>query len=531
MGPGGGGGTAVSSGHPSPAEPGRLIRWQRHLPAGSRLSAAEVTAPGTLLRSWVAGWTERPHARVFWDGLPDRREGSSGGEWWSAAEFEAATRAAAGRLTAAGLEPGDRVLWSTRSSVLSLVAHVGALRAGLVVVPANTAYTRSELAHIVGDVRPAAAIVDDPDRRRWLSETPGRPMVVTGPGLDLADGICADLDRADPDDPALICFTSGTTGMPKGAVLRHRNLLAATRSVVLAWQWGPDDRLVHCLPIFHAHGLCVGAYGTLLAGSSAVLLPSFDPEAVLDAADQHRASLFFGVPTMYHRLATSSRVAELGRLRLCVSGSAPLAAELHRQVSAAIGTPVLERYGMTETLMNASNPYDGERRAGTVGFPLPGVELVLADDDEILLRGPNVFDGYWERPEATAESFVAATDGGRPWFRTGDLGTVDHGYLSIRGRSKELVISGGFNVYPAEVEDVLVAHPNVAEVAVTGTPSEEWGEVVTAWVVADGPPPTADALAAWSADRLAPFKRPRIVHVLDELPRNALGKVVRGMLG
>jgi malonyl-CoA/methylmalonyl-CoA synthetase len=526
----GGGGSAGAGGPQAPDDSGQLIGWEHHLAAGRRTSVAEVTAGGTLLRAWTAGWAQRPRARLFWDGLPRPRQTGPTGEWWTAAEFETATRSAAGRLAGAGLEPGDRVLWSTGSSVRSLAAHVGALRAGLVVVPANTAYTRSELAHIVGDVRPGAAIVDDPDRRRWLSETPGHPMVVTGPDLDLADGTCAHLDAADPDDPALICYTSGTTGMPKGAVLRHRNLLAATRSVVLAWRWGSDDRLVHCLPVFHAHGLCVGAYGTLLGGSSAVLLPSFHPDAVLDAADEHRASLFFGVPTMYHRLATSSRVAELGRLRLCVSGSAPLAAELHRQVSAAIGTPVLERYGMTETLMNASNPYDGERRAGTVGFPLPGVELVLADDDEILLRGPNVFDGYWERPEATAESFVAATDGGRPWFRTGDLGTVDHGYLSIRGRSKELVISGGFNVYPREVEDVLIAHPNVAEVAVTGTPSEEWGEVVTAWVVADGPPPSADALAAWSADRLAPFKRPRIVHVIDELPRNALGKVVRGML-
>jgi malonyl-CoA/methylmalonyl-CoA synthetase len=520
-----------TAGRPGPDGAGPLIRWPRHLPAGGPTSVDQLSAPGTLLEGWTAGWAQRPQARLFWDGGPRPRRAGTTGEWWSAAEFEAATRAAAGRLTAAGLRPGDRVLWSTGSSVLALVAHVGALRAGLVVVPANTAYTRAELEHIVGDVRPSAAIVDDPDRRQWLSEASGLPMVVTGPDLDLTEGTCAHLDAAAPDHPALICYTSGTTGMPKGAVLAHRNLLAATRSVVLAWRWGPDDRLVHCLPVFHAHGLCVGAYGTLLAGGSAVLLPSFDAEAVLDAASEHRASLFFGVPTMYHRLASSARVAELGRLRLCVSGSAPLAVELHRRVSAAIGTPVLERYGMTETLMNVSNPYDGERRAGTVGFPLPGVEAALAGDGEILLRGPNVFDGYWERPAATAESFLPATDGGRPWFRTGDLGTVDRGYLTIRGRSKELVISGGFNVYPAEVEDVLAAHPNVAEVAVTGTPSEEWGEVVTAWVVADGTPPTAADLAAWSADRLAPFKRPRIVHVIDELPRNALGKVVRGMLG
>jgi malonyl-CoA/methylmalonyl-CoA synthetase len=457
--------------------------------------------------------------------------GRGTGRWWSAAELDEATRAAAGRLTGAGLQPGDRVLWSTGSSVGAVVAHIGALRAGLVVVPANTAYSRAEIAHIAGDVGPAAAIVDDPVVGRWASEASGRATVVTGPSIDLPEGRCGHIDTAGPADPALICFTSGTTGSPKGAVLRHSNLLAATASVVAAWRWTPEDRLVHALPIFHAHGLCVGVYGTLLAGGSAVLLPGFDPAAVLDAAAGHGASLFFGVPTMFHRLADSGRAAELGSLRLCVSGSAPLAADLHRRGSAAIGSAVLERYGMTETLMNTSNPYLGERRPGTVGFPLPGVEVDLAADGEILLRGPNVFDGYWDRPAATAEAFVDATDGGARWFRTGDLGEVVDGYLVICGRSKELVISGGFNVYPAEVEDAVALHPGVAEVAVTGTPSTEWGEVVTAWVVADGRAPSAEELAAFVEDRLAPYKRPRIVHVIDELPRNALGKVVRGMLG
>src|SRR5439155_16354718 len=222
-------------------------------------------------------------------------------------------------------------------------------------------------------------------------------------------------------------------------------------------------------PLFHAHGRCVGLHGTLLAGASAVLLPHFDVDAVLDAAASHDASLFFGVPTMYHRLAQSPRAGELARLRLCVSGSAPLPAELHRALAERAGQEVLERYGMTETLMNVSNPYDSERRPGSVGLPLPGVELRLSDG-EIQLRGPNVFAGYWERPRETAASF---TDG---WFRTGDLGSLDpDGYLRILGRSKELIISGGFNVYPREVEDILLTHPAVAEVAVVGTPSEEWG--------------------------------------------------------
>jgi malonyl-CoA/methylmalonyl-CoA synthetase len=225
---------------------------------------------------------------------------------------------------------------------------------------------------------------------------------------------------------------------------------------------------------------------------------------------------------MYHRFAESSRVGELARLRLCVSGSAPLPAELHRTLAERGGQQVLERYGMTETLMNVSNPYDGERRAGSVGLPLPGVELRLGQDGEIQLRGPNIFAGYWERPEASAASF---TDG---WFRTGDLGGLDHdGYLRILGRSKELIISGGFNVYPREVEEVLLNHPDVAEVAIVGTPSDEWGEVVTAFVVPIGEQPEPDALLAFAAEQLASFKRPRLLHFVDALPRNALGKVLK----
>jgi malonyl-CoA/methylmalonyl-CoA synthetase len=199
-------------------------------------------------------------------------------------------------------------------------------------------------------------------------------------------------------------------------------------------------------------------------------------------------------------------------------------------MSRAVGSPVLERYGMTETMMLTSNPYDGPRRPGTVGFPLPGVEVTLAADGEILVRGPNVFGGYWGRPDADAESFVAADDGGRPWFRTGDLGVDDDGWLAIRGRSKELVISGGYNVYPREVEDVLATHPHIAEVAVGGTPSEEWGEVVTAWIVPDGTPPTVDELLEFTRPLLASYKRPRVVRIVDELPRNAMGKVVRAEL-
>ncbi len=508
--------------------------WRDHLSSGRDVTVADLTSEGTLIRAWTRGWEEAPGARLWLE--PAAASPSAGGvsrapgSWWTADEFEAATRRAAGRLRTAGLEPGDRMLWSTRSSVASLVAHVGALRAGLVVVPANTAYSERELAHIVSDVEASAAVVERPDQAEWVRRAATRPVVVTGPGLDLADGDPGPLDTAGPDDPALICFTSGTTGVPKGAVLRHRNLLAATASVTEAWRWTSEDRLVHCLPVFHAHGLAVAAYGTLLAGASAVLLPGFDPTAVVDAAADHRATLFFGVPTMFHRLVGSGQIGGLAGLRLCVSGSAPLPGELHAEVQRAAGIAVLERYGMTETLMNVSNPYEGERRAGTVGFPLPGVEVQLADDGEILVRGPNVFDGYWRRPESTAEVFVA-DDRGAPWFRTGDLGEESDGYLVIRGRSKELIISGGYNVYPSEVEDVVAGHPGVAEVAVTGTPSAEWGEVVTAWIVPDGTAPSADELAEFTSATLAPYKRPRLVHVVEALPRNALGKLVRSQLG
>jgi len=501
--------------------------WRDHLEPDDPLvadngpGASGLTGAGTLLRVWVARWTAEPTARLW----------HHGGRWWTAGEFDEATRRAAGRLQAAGLEAGQRVVWSTGSSVDALVAHVGALRAGLVVVPANTAYSARELAHIVTDVGASAAVVERPEQADWVREAARGPIVVTGPALDLPDADPGPLDRSGPDDPALICFTSGTTGAPKGAVLRHRNLLAGTESVVRAWRMTPEDRLVHCLPIFHAHGLVVGAYGTMAAGGSAVLLAGFSPDGVAEAARDHRASLFFGVPTMYHRLVASGRAGDLAPLRLCVSGSAPLPPALHAAATAAIGSVVLERYGMTETLMNTSNPYAGERRAGTVGFALPGVEVAFDDAGVVLLRGPNVFDGYFGREAATAEAFRDLGDGGGPWFATGDLGSDDDGYLVIRGRTAELIISGGFNVYPTEVEDVLSGCPGVAEVAVTGTPSDEWGETVTAWVVPDGAAPSLDDLRAHCAGTLATYKQPRLVRVVDALPRNALGKVVRSRLG
>jgi malonyl-CoA/methylmalonyl-CoA synthetase len=342
--------------------------------------------------------------------------------------------------------------------------------------------------------------------------------------VDLPDHEPPPLDRVLPDDPAHLGYTSGTTGVPKGALLTAGNLLANSEALERAWRWTAEDRLVLALPLFHAHGLCNGLHGTLLAGASAVLLPGFTVDGVLDAAADHDATLFFGVPTMYHRLAASARAPELGRLRLCVSGSAALPAEVHRALRSTAGVAVLERYGMTETNMLVSNPYDGERRAGTVGFPLPGVEVRLAgDSNEIEVRGPNVFSGYWQRPDATAESFTS--DG---WFRTGDLGSWDDdGYLTILGRVKELIITGGYNVYPREVEDVLAGHPGVVEVAVVGEPSDEWGETVVAHVVGDG---DTAALLAHAEVLLSAYKRPRKVVWADALPRNPLGKVQKHLL-
>jgi malonyl-CoA/methylmalonyl-CoA synthetase len=506
--------------------------WHEHLPGGSDLQVEDLTARRSLPAAWAAVWSADPSAPLLYDaGAGDRAR------WVTAGELDDRTRAAAGVLRSTGLVPGDRLLWSTGSSVPAVVANLAALRAGLVVVPANAAYTARELAHIVTDVRPAAAVVDDPDRARWVADAADSttdPLIVMSEDLTVVAGgsraaaTVLDAERLDPSrldassslDPALIGYTSGTTGAPKGAVLSHGNLLANSESVSLTWRWQPDDRLVHALPIFHGHGLCVALYTSLLRGSSVVLLRRFDAAAVLDAADAHSATMFFGVPTMYHRLASSPRVGELSRLRLAVSGSAPLAANLHRQIRDHGGTDVLERYGMTETLMTISNPYDGERRPGTIGFPFPGVDVEL-DGEEILVRGPTVFGGYWERPAATAERL---TEG---WFRTGDLAKLDDGYVTILGRDSDLIVSGGYNVYPAEVEDVLLTHPAVAEVAVTGTPSDEWGETVTAWVVADGRPPSPDDLVAFASGLLAPYKRPRLVHFVDQLPRNAMGKVRR----
>ena len=543
---------SVGTGHPRglPCAAVHPRPWRAHLPAGSDLQVEDLTARHSLPRAWAQIWGGEPGAPLLLDAF-------SGDRWVRAGELDDMTRRRAGELGRLGLRRGDRLLWSTASSIPAVVVNVAALRAGLVVVPVNPSYTERELAHVVADVQPAAAVVDDRDRAAVMARAAGGAIVVATPDLEVVAGLARAggtaragvprvpgvqrvgdgsqsggepgdvvLDAAEPADAALIAYTSGTTGAPKGAVLTHANLLANSESIAVTWRWHAEDRLVHALPIFHGHGLCVALYTSLLTGSSVVLLPRFDVDAVFDACVAQRATMFFGVPTMYHRLAGSERVRELAQLRLAVSGSAALSAELHRAMAETAGVEVLERYGMTETLMTLSNPYDGERRPGTVGFPFPGVEAEVEDGGgEVLVRGPAVFSGYWERPGATSESFAGG------WFHTGDLGVIEDGYVRLLGRSTDVIISGGFNVYPAEVEDVLLGHPSVVDVAVTGVPSAEWGETVCAWVVPDGVSPLdVDDVLAYAAQRLAPYKRPRRVRLVDSLPRNSMGKVRRSEL-
>jgi len=479
--------------------------WRAH---GFRGEPADLVAAESLPKAWVARWSASPGARVLRD---------ADTPWMTAAEVEEKSAAAAGRLAAAGIEPGDRVVMSCPPSADLVLAHVAALRLGAIVVPVNTAFGPNELGNVWNEARPKLAVLDDPAR---LPDAPSCP-----PSLDDLPTKSATpmLDASRADDPAMLMFTSGTTGRPKGAILSHGNALASAEGVRTAWRWTPEDRLVLTLPLFHMHGLGVGVHGTLLTGASMAIAP-FSPDGVLDLAATEKATLFFGVPTMYVRLVTSPRVGELASLRLCVSGSAALAADVWRALAERGGQRVIERYGMTETFMNTSNPHDGDRRPGSVGFGLPGVEVRLGDNDEICVRGPNVLHSYWERPDATADAFC---DG---WFLTGDIGEFDaDGYLSIVGRSKDLIITGGFNVYPREIEELLAEHPAVAEAAVAGEPSDEWGETVVAYVVTSHAVSEAD-LIEWCAARLAKYKRPRHVRFLDALPRNALGKVVKSEL-
>jgi malonyl-CoA/methylmalonyl-CoA synthetase len=519
--------------------------WQAHVPAGMDVDGVDLLAERSLPQAWCRRWREHSDALAIID-LGSERCITCG-------ELDQWTVVCASLIRNQGVEHGDRVLFNAGTTSSLLLLYLAVLRLGAVAVPANTAYRERELQHIVRDCEPKLAIVDDAERASWVQHASkhGKNLPIIDPhSLESSTERSARcslwpeewLDNVDVDDLALICYTSGTTGAPKGAMLTHGNLLASAEMLRLAWRWSEEDGLVLALPLFHIHGLGVGVHGSLLAGGRLLLLPRFESEAVLAACARPDATLFFGVPTMYVRLLESIRASVtkatvLASLRLLVSGSAPLSPTVWEEMRTLTGQAILERYGMTETVMNISNPYQGERRPGTVGLPLPGVEVRISKDGheaadsevgEILVRGPNVSRGYWNRPEATAEVLDA---GG--WFHTGDLARrSSDGYISIVGRAKEMIITGGYNVYPREVEEVLGEHPAVREVAVVGLPSLEWGEEVVAFIVpmaADASPQEVE-LAAWCQARLASFKQPRRFVVIDCLPRNALGKVVKTAL-
>jgi len=435
---------------------------------------------------------------------------------------------------------GRVAVWAT-PALETAVAVVAALRAGVPVVPINPRSGERELAHILGD--------SDPD---LVLTPPGAELpapVLARARLAVAAGGPVDPDTTagpepDPEAPAIIVYTSGTTGPPKGVVLPRRAIASNLDALARAWEWTADDTVAHGLPLFHVHGLILGALGPLRLGGAVQHLGRFSPAAVADAL-RGRATMLFAVPTMYHRLAAEAEAdavlaAALGRARLLVSGSAALPASDHDRIAKASGQRVVERYGMTETLMNTAIRAGGDRRAGTVGPPLDGVEIQLVDDDgrplagtgedvvgEITVRGPNLFLAYLNRPDATAE---VMRDG---WFHTGDVATREpDGYLRIVGRrATDLIKSGGYKIGAGEIENVLLEHPAVAEVAVTGAPDPDLGERIVAWVVAaDGPRPDPQELADRVASQLAPHKRPREFHFLDRLPRNDMGKVLKRSL-
>ena len=458
--------------------------------------------------------------------------------------------AAADALAARCAGTGRVAVWAT-PTLETAVAVVAVLRAGAAAVPLNPKSGEKELGHILSDSAPTLILAAPGD------ELPSALRHLERVDVDVhAVGTVADVQVSD-EDPALVVYTSGTTGPPKGAVIPRRAIAATLDALADAWQWTGDDVLVHGLPLFHVHGLVLGILGPLRRGGSVRHLGRFSTEGVARELNDG-ATMVFGVPTMYHRIAETlpddpGLVKSLGRARLLVSGSAALPVHDHERITSATGRRVIERYGMTETLMLCSSRWtppdprpsvraDGEPRAGTVGVPLPGVELRLVEEDgtplpgydgesvgEIQVRGPNLFTEYLNRPDATAAAFT--TDG---WFRTGDMAVRDpDGYVRIVGRkATDLIKSGGYKIGAGEIENALLEHPGVREAAVTGEPDPDLGERVVAWIVPTDPqsPPKLAELADHVASRLAPHKRPRVVHHITALPRNDMGKILKRAL-
>ncbi|PLK26212.1 AMP-binding protein [Novosphingobium sp. TH158] len=459
----------------------------------------------------------------------------------SFAEIEPRTAQLAARLQALGGAPGERIVVQVEKSAQNVLLYLSAQRLGMVYVPLNTAYTAGELEYFLGDAEPAIVVCRPADEAS-VAVLAGRAKVVTlgenGDGSLLADlpetGV--PLAMRSGEDLAAILYTSGTTGRSKGAMLSHRNLLSNAETLHDLWRWSADDVLIHVLPIYHVHGLFVALHGALLAGASVLFHKGFDPAKVI--AQFAQASVMMGVPTHYTRLLGQPELTPdaCATMRLFISGSAPLLAEVHDRFAERTGHRILERYGMTETGMITSNPYDGERLAGTVGYPLPGEDVRIREADRevargepgvLEVRGPNVFSGYWKKPEKTAEEF---REGG--WFVTGDIATMaPDGRITLVGRAKDLIIAGGLNIYPKEIEEAIDALPGVEESAVIGVPHPDLGEGVVAVIVPQkGAQVDPAAIVAGLQDQLARFKQPRHIAVVEALPRNAMGKVQKAEL-
>ncbi|WP_095590231.1 malonate--CoA ligase [Actibacterium ureilyticum] len=462
-------------------------------------------------------------------------------------EFLALAAQIAHVTAAIGLKPGDRVAAQVQKSPQALALYAACAQAGLVFLPLNTAYTVDELTYFIENSGASLVVCDGSSQTTLapVAEKLGARLETlnadgSGTLMDQARGMPTEFNTAEREsgDLAALLYTSGTTGRSKGAMLTQDNLLSNAETLVSEWRFTKADVLLHALPIFHTHGLFVATNVALMAGCSMILLPKFDLDTVIDWLP--KATAMMGVPTFYTRLLGDTRFTRdlTAHMRLFVSGSAPLLAETHVQFETRTGHRILERYGMTETNMNTSNPYDGERRAGTVGFPLPGVELKITNPDDgsdlprgeiglIEVRGPNVFKGYWQMPEKTAAEL--REDG---FFITGDLGQVDaDGYVHIVGRNKDLIISGGYNIYPKEIELVLDEQPGVLESAVIGVPHADFGETVLGVLVAaPGAAPDLDGIQHAVQGSLARFKHPRELIVIDELPRNTMGKVQKNIL-
>jgi malonyl-CoA/methylmalonyl-CoA synthetase len=516
---------------PGSVEESTVAAWSRHLGRPARPGLARRLGGGTIAS--VAAATARR--------VPGREAVRVGSRALTHRELDGLARRLASWLTAHGAAPGRRVLLASCNSLEYVIGYLAVLHAGASVVAVNPMLTATELADIAAATDPVAALVAGP-RREQLLDLGAVEHVVTLDGAG-ADGLAAVLAgtspvRLRPPDPAQIAhiaFTAGTTGRPKPLPLSHANVLASVRAVLRAWRWHENDTLVHALPLQHGHGIS-GLHTALLTGSRLVLVPEFSPDALCRAVCDHAATVLFGVPTIYERLLAWGVAGErLRGLRLATTGSAAMSPRTSDTLIDVLGQRPLERYGLTETGFVLSNPYD-DRVAGSVGVALPGAEVFVAGrggqrradgaEGEIVVRGPQVFGGYLGPGQAPA----LAEEG---WFRTGDIGQVDpdSGYLRVVGRAKEIIITGGLNVYPREVELALEAVPGVADVAVVGLPSPRWGEQVTAFVVpAPGAALEAEVLRASAARVLAAYKRPKEYRVVADLPRNHMGKVMRSAL-